>query len=418
MLVARDKVKEETLAKHELQLQNQHAIILDIQRAVGELIKQSPAQRPQGQFSGSSQTNPSAQLNAISTRSGRVLEPVRKKVSFSEPLVSEKVVSDDDEEVDEELVLEGPGSDQAESRNPKPVSDPELGLSVGRNPVDVRPSPLIDHARVPYPARLKQQKYTRDYGHFLDLFKQLNINLPFIEVLQHMPKYAKFLKDILKNKCKLGELSSVPLSGECSAVLTNTLPEKLSDPGVFTIPCLFGNNTASIALADLGASINLMPYSLYEKLGLSELTPTKMSLSLADKSVKYPRGIVENLLVKVDKFVFPVDFAVLDMEADTKVPIILGRPFLRTTHAVIDVFKGQITLQVGEDVAVFKILDPIENVKRWDNRVQVIDAEDRWVEGYESGSVFFTKEWAEVKRLLSFKCGDPGRFEDTPQGAG
>ncbi|KAK1432077.1 hypothetical protein QVD17_08967 [Tagetes erecta] len=419
-LVARDKVTEETLAKHELQLQNQHAIILDIQRAVGELIKQSPAQRPQGQFSGSTQTNPSAQLNAISTRSGRVLEPVRKKVTFNEPVVSEKVVVEesDDELVDEELVLEGPGSIEAEFSNPKPVSDPESELSMGRKPVDVRPSPLIDHARVPYPARLKQQKYTREYGHFLDMFKQIKINLPFIEVLQQMPKYAKFLKDILKNKCKLGDLSSVPLSGECSAVVTNTLPEKLSDPRVFTIPCLFGSNLEARALADLGASINLMPYSLYEKLGLGELTPTNMSLPLADKSIKYPRGIVENLLVKVDKFVFPVDFVVLDMKADAKVPIILGRPFLHTAHANIDVFKGQISLQVGEEIAVFKIPDPIEKVKRWDSRVQVINAEDRWVEGYESGSVFFTKEWAEVKRLLRFKCGDPGGFEDTPQGAG
>ncbi|KAK1433064.1 hypothetical protein QVD17_09971 [Tagetes erecta] len=423
-LVTKDKATQETLATHELMLkkqelalQNQHSIILDIQRIVGDLVKQSPNQRPQGQFSGSTQTNPSAQLNAISTRSGRVLEPVKKRVSFSEPVVSERVVSED-EEVDEEIVLEGPGSVEAEFSNPKPVSDPELGSSVGRKPVDVRPSPLIDHARVPYPARLKQQKYTREYGHFLDMFKQIKINLPFIEVLQQMPKYAKFLKDILKNKCKLGDLSSVPLSGECSAVVTNTLPEKLSDPGVFTIPCLFGSNLEARALADLGASINLMPYSLYEKLGLGELTPTNMSLSLADKSIKYPRGIVENLLVKVDKFVFPVDFVVLDMEADAKVPIILGRPFLRTAHANIDVFKGQISLQVGEEIAVFKIPDPIEKVKRWDSRVQVINAEDRWVEGYESGNVFFTREWAEVKQLLRAKCGDPSRFKDTPDDAG
>ncbi|KAK1408040.1 hypothetical protein QVD17_39670 [Tagetes erecta] len=220
-----------------------------------------------------------------------------------------------------------------------------------------------------------------------------------------MPKYAKFLKDILKNKCKQGELSSVPLSGVYFIyILHASLPEKLSDPGVFTIPCLFGSNLETRALADLGAIINLMPYSLYEKLGLGELTPTRMSLSLADKSVKYPRGIVENLLVKVDKFVFPVDFVVLDMEADSKVPIILGRPFLRTAHANIDVFKGHITLQVGEDIAVFKIPDPIENVKRWDNRFQVIDAEDRWLEGNDSGDIFFTIEWAEVKRLLRFNC--------------
>ncbi|XP_021985862.1 uncharacterized protein LOC110882073 [Helianthus annuus] len=122
---------------------------------------------------------------------------------------------------------------------------------------------------------------------------KLKINLPFIEALQSMPKYAKFLKDLLKRKERIGELSNIPLTGGCSAVVLNKLPEKLTDPGTLTIPCFFGGAvTPSHALADLGASINLMPFSLYERLGLGELTPTRMSLSLADRSVKYPRGIV------------------------------------------------------------------------------------------------------------------------------
>ncbi|XP_022001718.1 uncharacterized protein LOC110899151 [Helianthus annuus] len=220
---------------------------------------------------------------------------------------------------------------------------------VEKTPIDVRPSPLVNHAYVPFPSRLKNQKYSREYGQFLDIFKQLKINLPFIEALQPMPKYAKFLKDLLRNKEKLGELSNVPLNGGCSAVVLNKLPEKLTDPCIFTIPCLFGSNTNTRALADLGASINLMPFSLYEKLDLGELAPTRMTLSLVDRSVKYPRGIVENLLVKVDKFVFPADFVILDMEADLRVPIILGRPFLRTAKALIDVYDGKITLMVGEE---------------------------------------------------------------------
>ncbi|XP_076918871.1 uncharacterized protein LOC143579444 [Bidens hawaiensis] len=164
-----------------------------------------------------------------------------------------------------------------------------------------------------------------------------------------MPKYAKFLKDLLKRKDRLVEVSSIPLMGDCSAVVLNRVPEKLSDPGVFMIPVLFGSDAMSHALADLGASISLKPYSMYEKLELGELTTTRMSLSLADRSVKYPRGIIENLLVKVDKFVFPVDLVVLDMEADEKVPIILGCPFLGTAKALIDVYDGKITLRVGID---------------------------------------------------------------------
>ncbi|XP_076936154.1 uncharacterized protein LOC143603144 [Bidens hawaiensis] len=156
------------------------------------------------------------------------------------------------------------------------------------------------------------------------------------------------------------ELSTVPLNGECSAVVLNKVPEKLSDPGVFTIPCLFGRDTSCQALADLGASINLMPYSLFEKLGLGELTPTRMTLSLADRSVKYPRGIIENLLVKVDGLVFPVDFVVLDMEVDERVSIILGRPFLRTSRAPVDVFDGKITLRAGNDSEEREVASPRE----------------------------------------------------------
>ncbi|XP_022030616.1 uncharacterized protein LOC110931538 [Helianthus annuus] len=171
-----------------------------------------------------------------------------------------------------------------------------------------------------------------------------------------MPKYAKFLKDLLKRKERIGELSNIPLTGGCFAVVLNKLLEKLTDPGTFTIPCLFGGAvTLAHVLADLGASINLIPFSLYERLGLGELTPMRMSLSLADRSVKYPRGIVENLLVKVDKFVFPVDFVVLDMEADERVPIILGRPFLRTAKAIIDVFDGKISLRAGDEIVTFEI---------------------------------------------------------------
>ena len=147
----------------------------------------------------------------------------------------------------------------------------------------------------------------------MEMFKQLKINLPFVEALQHMPKYAKFLKDLLSNKKKLETLSTVTLGARCSALVQNKLPEKLEDPGIFTIPCLFGGSSVNHALADLGASINLMPYSIYMQLDLREPAPTHMSLELADRSVKYPRGIVENVLVKVGKFVFPMDFVILDM---------------------------------------------------------------------------------------------------------
>ncbi|KAJ0520070.1 putative aspartic peptidase domain superfamily [Helianthus annuus] len=233
------------------------------------------------------------------------------------------------------------------------------------------------------------------------MFTQLKVNLPFIEALRSMPKYAKFLKDFLKRKDRIGECSSTPLSGDCSAVILTKLPEKLTDPGIFTIPCLFGGDVQNHALADLGASINLMPYSFYEKLGLGDLKPTRMTLSLADKSVKYPRGIVENLLVKVDRFVFPADFVVLDMEADEKVPLILGRPFLNTAKALIDVFLGTITLRAGDESVVFEV----NHARGSSEGVEAIASvkENEKVESDEKEVVTEPS----LEKVLKPKCGDP-----------
>ncbi|XP_076926454.1 uncharacterized protein LOC143589624 [Bidens hawaiensis] len=215
---------------------------------------QAPYNRNQGQFSGSIKQNPSSQINAISARSGRVLGPER-----------EIEVEESEELVDEDIVMETPGRVQPrlDPASTAPTSESIVRGSEENKPRDVRPSPLIDHSRLSYPARAKNQKFRREYGNFLDMFRQLRINLPFIEALQHMPKYAKFLKDILKRKECLEELSTVPLNRECSAVVLNKVPEKLPDPGVFIVPCLFGRDTSCQALADLGASINLMPYSLF-----------------------------------------------------------------------------------------------------------------------------------------------------------
>ncbi|XP_076882948.1 uncharacterized protein LOC143531563 [Bidens hawaiensis] len=129
----------------------------------------------------------------------------------------------------------------------------------------------------------------------------------------------------------------------------------MTDPSGFTIPCMIGSLSVSNALADLGARINLMPYSVFAKLDLGEPKSTGMSIQLVDRSVKYPRGIVENMLVKIDKFVFPVGFVILDMDVYKNVPLILGRPFLATARALIDVYTGRPTLRVGDDEATFDI---------------------------------------------------------------
>ncbi|XP_071695198.1 uncharacterized protein [Rutidosis leptorrhynchoides] len=189
----------------------------------------------------------------------------------------------------------------------------------------------------------------------MELIKKVNVNLPFIDVIAGMPKYAWFMKDLLTNRKKMESVSSVTLNAACTAVVTNQLPEKLEDPGCFTIPCLLGDLACMRALADLGASFNLMPYSIYLKLAPGELRPTRMAIQLADRSIKYPRGIIENMLVKTGTLVFPADFVVLDMEVDERIPLILGRPFLNTARCLIDVYGQQLTLRIGDQKVSFAI---------------------------------------------------------------
>ncbi|GKB06896.1 hypothetical protein Tco_0835129 [Tanacetum coccineum] len=136
--------------------------------------------------------------------------------------------------------------------------------------------------------------------------------------------------------------------------INNSIPRKEKDPGSFTLPCFINNVCFDNALADLGASVSVMPLSTYLNLGLGKLAHTKLTVELADRTVKYLKGIAENVLVGIGKFVFPVDFIILDMPEDIKVPLILGRPFLSTARAKIDVFKRKITLRVGEEKIIFK----------------------------------------------------------------
>ncbi|XP_027351168.1 uncharacterized protein LOC113862277 [Abrus precatorius] len=232
---------------------------------------------------------------------------------------------------------------------------------------------------LPYPARLKKDKDDEQFGKFLSLFRQLHINLPFVDALAQMPKYAKFLKNLLSNKKKLEELATVTLIEECSAILQNKIPEKLKNLGSFTLPCLIGRLIVDRALADLGASINLMSYSVFKKLGLGEPRPTRMSIQLADRSVKYPRSIIEDVLVKIDKFIFPVDFVILDMDEDTEVPLILGRPFLATAKAIIDVSDRKLILRVRDEKVTFKISEVMKKSLKHDDSCFFLNVIDDFI---------------------------------------
>ncbi|XP_073137020.1 uncharacterized protein [Henckelia pumila] len=181
------------------------------------------------------------------------------------------------------------------------------------------------------------------------------------DALAQMPNYARFLKDLLRNKKKMNDLVQVTIIEECSVVIQNRLPKKFQDPWSFSMPCNIGQFSIDNSLCDLGASINLIPYSLAKKLGMGVIEPTTISLKLADSFVKYPRGVVENVLVKVDKLIFPVDFVVLDMDEDFEVLMILGRPFLATSRALIDVEKGELVLRMNDERVVFSMLQSVRD---------------------------------------------------------
>ena len=162
------------------------------------------------------------------------------------------------------------------------------------------------------------------------------MNIPLLDAIKQIPSYAKFLKDLCTVKRKLVVKKEAFLLEQSTSLIRNNLPPKYKDPGSPTISIVVGNSKLGHALVDLGASVNLLPYSVYVDLGLVELEPTNITLQLADRSVKIPRGIVKDVLVHVDKFYFPVDFVVLDTQPmvnqGTQFPMILGRPFLATAN--------------------------------------------------------------------------------------
>ncbi|GJT45160.1 reverse transcriptase domain-containing protein [Tanacetum coccineum] len=223
----------------------------------------------------------------------------------------------------------------------------------------------------------RREKVTTKLRKILRNLSRFEYSKLALRALMLMPKFASTLKTLIGNKEKLSEMARTPLNENCSAVILNKLPKKLGDPGRFLIPCEFSGINTCNALADLGASINLMPYSVWKNLSLPELTPTCMTLELADRSISEPIGIAEDVYVTVGKFQFPADFVVVDFEPDPRVPLILGRSFLKTSRALIDVYEGEITLRVGREAITFNLDQTSRYTANYNhmtaNRIDVID---------------------------------------------
>ncbi|GKA23262.1 reverse transcriptase domain-containing protein, partial [Tanacetum coccineum] len=208
------------------------------------------------------------------------------------------------------------------------------------------------YPNISYPSRMHQEKQQEkdevQIHKFWQMFKQLHINITLADALILILKYQKMLKSLLSNKEKLLKLANTPLNENFSAVILKKLPDKLGDPRKFLIPCGFSELKCK-ALADLSASINLMPLSVWKKLGLPELISTQMTLVLANRAICTPARIARDVFVLVGKFTFPANFVIVDYESDPRVPLILGRPFLRTTRALIDVHGEEMILRDGDE---------------------------------------------------------------------
>ncbi|XP_021728485.1 uncharacterized protein LOC110695578 [Chenopodium quinoa] len=287
----------------------------------------------------SQEVDPRDPMCAITTRSSKVLkESVPRKIKEGE---KESDLSEGNKHEE--------SSKMSENSNDKPKEKE-------------RKKDEVYKPRLPYPQKFNRHKLDEKFGQFIKMLKKIHLNIPFTEVLEQMPNYAKFLKEILSGKrgCNMVEL--VNLGECCSTLIHNDSPQKLKDHGNFSVPCKIKGKLFQNALCDIGASVSIMPYSVFKKLKLGELLPSNITLQLGDRSIKFPKGRVEDVPLKIGEFTIPVDFIVLEIAEGDHIPIILGRPFLATSGSLIDIKGGRITLRVGKNEESFELKPMYESL--------------------------------------------------------
>ncbi|XP_070035509.1 uncharacterized protein [Nicotiana tomentosiformis] len=280
-----------------------------------------------------SDTEKNSQVNSVTLRNGRELVEVAKKKKKQSGLEEERV--------------------------PKPVEVDERNKRESEQ--------LSERVPPPFPQILRKMNDHHMFHKFLDMLKQIHLNIPLVDMLREVPKYAKYIKDIVANKRRLIEFETGALTEECTSRIQYKLPQKLKDPGSFTIPVRIGEIDVGRALCDLGSSINLMSLSMFKQLGLGALRPTTVLLQLADISYVYPEGVIEDVLLQIGKFIFLADFITLDYEADELVPIILGRTLLSTRDAIIKVREGKMILRVDNEEVVFNVYLAIQFSRHYED---------------------------------------------------
>ncbi|XP_050142182.1 uncharacterized protein LOC126618130, partial [Malus sylvestris] len=235
-----------------------------------------------------------------------------------------------------------------------------------------------------FPSRFMQTKKEEAEKDILETFRKVQVNIPLLDAIKQVPRYAKFLKELCTTRKRMSTKEVVKVGENVSAILQRKLPPKCKDPGSFTIPCVIGNTRFESAMLDLGASINVMPYSIYASMNLGALKNDGVIIQLADRSNAYPKGVLEDVLVQVNHLVFPADFYVLEMdESDhaSSLPILLGRPFMKTARTKIDVYSGTLSMEFDGEVVNFNLSDSIKYPSE-DHSCFSIDIIDSLAQGY------------------------------------
>ncbi|GJZ22842.1 reverse transcriptase domain-containing protein [Tanacetum coccineum] len=315
-------------------MQNQMANITDL---ITKFVNSNTASTlGSGSLPSNTIANPKGDVKAITTRSG---------VSYNGPQIS----SPPKEKENEPEVTKDTVQPSTENIQPPVV---QTNDQIGEPVVASKTKPTL-----PYPSRANKEKLCEKdnllASKFMEIFQNLHFELSFADTLLHMPKFAPMFRKLLNDKDKMIELTKTPVNENCSAVILKKFPEKLGDPGRFLIPCDFPEMNECLALADLGASINLMPLSIWKETKFSTLTKTRMILELADRTISTHR--TRGCFCKDGTFLLSSDFVVVDYVADPRVPLILGRPFLRTARALIDVHGEQMTLRHDDQSVTFKV---------------------------------------------------------------
>ncbi|GAU32930.1 hypothetical protein TSUD_152910 [Trifolium subterraneum] len=362
---------------------NHEAFIKTLETQIGQLSRQFSATQNNG-FEESTKDNPrNASCKAINLRSRVVPSPevVSRQINkYSNEGVKEKGEvekeesneSEGDVEKEWEIITESEDErdELVENQREKKIENKSADKVVAQEKVkgmeekeDPKEKENSHHAKLPFPRKKKAKvKDHQQFKKFMKMLHSLQMNIPFAEALEQMSVYAKFMKELLTKKRKPLDDDTVDMTEECSAIIQKKLPQKKKDPGSFTIPCSIGNIVVGRALCDLGASINLMPLSMMKKIPGAVAKPTKMQLSLADRSIVHPYGILHDVLVRVAEFIFPTDFVILDMEDDAEVePLLLGRPFLATGRALIDVEMGELMLRTHGEEVMFNVFQAMKH---------------------------------------------------------